>query len=122
MFGSEILDVAIGIVFIYIVVSMICSAIREGIEAWLKTRAAYLEHGICELLHDRQAAGIVKSLYNHPLIYGLYSGEYNATPVKGPSIFARGGNLPSYIPARNFALALMDLAARGPQTDVVSSH
>jgi hypothetical protein len=122
MFGSEILDVAIGIVFIYIVVSMICSAIREGIEAWLKTRAAYLEHGICQLLHDQQAAGIVKSLYNHPLIYSLYSGEYNATPIKRPSIFARGHNLPSYIPAGNFALALMDLAARGPQTDAVSSH
>jgi hypothetical protein len=122
MFGSEILDVTIGTIFIYIVVSMICSAIREGIEALLKTRAAYLERGICELLHDRQAAGIVKSLYNHPLIYGLFSGEYNPTPVKRSSIFARGGNLPSYIPARNFALALMDLAARGPETDAVSSH
>ena len=29
-------------------------------------------------------------------------------------IFARGRNLPSYIPSRNFALAIMDLAARGP--------
>ena len=41
MLGSEILDVAIGLVFVYIVVSVICTAVREGIEAWLKTRAAY---------------------------------------------------------------------------------
>jgi hypothetical protein len=39
MFGSEALEVAIGIIFVYILVSIICTAIREGIEAWLKTRA-----------------------------------------------------------------------------------
>ena len=46
MFGSQILEVAIGVIFVFILVSIICSAIREGIEAWLKTRAAFLEHGI----------------------------------------------------------------------------
>ena len=52
MFGSGILEVAIGIIFIYLLVSLLCSAVREGIEAWTKTRAAYLEYGIRELLHD----------------------------------------------------------------------
>jgi hypothetical protein len=122
MFGSETLEVALGTIFIFIVVSMVCSAIREGIEAWLKTRAAYLELGICELLHDRNAAGIAKSIYNHPLVYCLFSGEYTPPQARGPSLFARGRNLPSYIPAKNFALALMDIAARGPETDAVSSH
>ncbi len=122
MFGSAVLDVAVGIVFIYILVCLLCSAIREGIEAWLKTRAAYLEHGIRELLHDRDAAGIVKDLYNHPLIFGLFKNEYKATASgKRLSILAAGGNLPSYIPAHTFALALMDLAARGPKTGAVSS-
>jgi hypothetical protein len=122
MFGSEILEVAIGVIFVYILVSVICSAIREGIEAWLKTRAAYLEYGIRELLHDRKAEGLAKSFFNHPLIYSLFSSEYKppAHPDT-PAIFARGANLPSYIPAANFALALMDIAARGPETDAVSS-
>jgi hypothetical protein len=31
-------------------------------------------------------------------------------------LLAKGGNLPSYIPSKNFALALMDIAARGPDT------
>jgi hypothetical protein len=122
MFGSEILEVAIGVIFVFILVSIICSAIREGIETWLKTRSAYLEYGIRELLHDRGGTELAKAFYNHPLIHGLFQGDYPA-PASGkpPSVLARGGNLPSYIPARNFALALMDIAARGPVTDNASS-
>src|SRR6266540_6939389 len=76
MLGSQILEVAIGIIFVYLLVSIICTAVREGIETWLKSRAAYLEHGIRELLHDKDAAGLVKSFYHHPLVYSLYSGGY----------------------------------------------
>lgn len=76
MFGSEFLDVAIGLVFIYALVSILCTAVREGIEAWLKTRAAYLEHGVRELLADPQGHGLAKAVFEHPLIYGLYHGEY----------------------------------------------
>lgn len=122
MFGSAILEVAIGMIFVYLLVSVICSTIREVIEGWLKTRAAYLEYGIRELLHDRNAEGIVRSLYNHPLIFGLFTDEYQpSSSSKRPGILSRGHNLPSYIPAKNFALALMDMAARGPDTDVVTS-
>ena len=114
MFGSRILEVAIGIIFVFLLVSMICSAIREGIESWVKARAAFLEQGIRELLHDRHAVGIARSVYTHPLIYGLYLDEYRPRVSSRPlSALSRGGNLPSYIPSRNFALALLDIAARG---------
>jgi len=119
VFGAEILDVAIGIVFVFLLVSVICSAVREGLEAWLKTRAAYLEHGIRELLHDRRGKGLAKSFFEHPLIFSLYSQDY--TPGKNgtkPSLLARGRELPSYIPSSSFARALMDIAARGPNSDV----
>lgn len=144
MFGSAMLEVAIGIIFIFLLVSIICSTIREGIEAWFKTRAAYLEYGIRELLqqklrtapqksgddHENALAeesgdenGLVRSFYEHPLIYGLFSGPYEpGTTGKKPPLLASGNNLPSYIPAKNFAVALMDIAARGPRTDAVSSH
>lgn len=122
MFGSGMLDVAIGIVFVYVLVSTICSVVREGIEAWFKTRAAYLEYGIRELLHDKSGSGLAQSLFNHPLIFSLYSGDYNAgRSDKRPGPWTSGVGLPSYIPAKNFALALMDIAARGPATDAVSS-
>ena len=117
MFGSRILEVAIGIIFVFLLVSMICSAIREGIESWVKSRAAFLEHGIRELLHDRHAVGIARSLYTHPLVYGLYASEYEPrTSTRRLNALSRGGNLPSYVPSRIFALALLDIAARGTDT------
>src|SRR5213595_451535 len=113
MFNSQILDVIIGIVFIFVLVSTICTAIREGIEAWLKTRAAYLEHGIRELLHDKEGQALASDFYRHPLIYSLFSGDYSpGASSTRPSMLAKGADLPSYIPSKNFALALMDLAAR----------
>jgi hypothetical protein len=42
------------------------------------------------------------ALYSHPLIKSLFPGSY---------LPGMHSNLPSYIPARNFALALMDLIA-----------
>ena len=122
MFGSIVLEIAIGIIFINILVSTICSTIREGIEALLKTRAAYLERSIRELLHDTEGTGIAKSLYNHPLVFSLFSENYvPGTSTGSPALFAKGRNLPSYIPSNNFAIALMDIAARGADTDAVSS-
>src|SRR5262249_53118956 len=108
----------VAIVFVFLLVSLIASAIREGIESWLKTRATHLEAGIRELLHDSSGLGLVKQFFEHPLIYSLYSGQYSPRKTeKWPIALTRGGNLPSYIPSRNFALALMDMAARGPAVD-----
>ena len=122
MFGSQMLEVAIGVIFVFVLVGVICSAIREGIEAWLKTRAAFLERGIRELLHDVKAEGIAKSFYNHPLIFSLYAEKYTpGKPNRRPGALTSGKHLPSYIPAKNFALALMDIAARGPEMDDKSS-
>jgi hypothetical protein len=123
MFGSAILDVAIGLVTVYCFVSLICTAVREGIEGFLKTRAAYLERGIRELLHDRGAAGLVRAVYEHPLIAGLYTGEVKPADARNwiPEFF-KGKGLPSYIPARTFATALLDIAARGPRTDETAGH
>jgi hypothetical protein len=102
MFGSEILDVVIGMIFIFLLLSLICSAINEMIEAALNKRAKFLEKGIKELLNEKSGTGLVAELYRHPLIAGLFRGDYGANAT-----------LPSYIPARNFALALMDIVLPG---------
>lgn len=57
MFGSEILDVAIGLFFVFAVLSLVCSALREMLEAWFKTRAVFLEDGIRELLGEATKQG-----------------------------------------------------------------
>ncbi|HEY4085688.1 MAG TPA: hypothetical protein VGM43_07100 [Bryobacteraceae bacterium] len=100
MFGSEVLDVALGLIFIYLVLSLICSAACEAIEAVLKSRSLYLKRGLQELLNDPSGKALVAELYSHPLVCSLFTGQYD------PS---KGGNLPSYIPPANFALALMDI-------------
>ena len=107
MFGSDILDVSIGIVFVFVLVSTICSAVRETIEAFLKTRASYLEFGIRQLLNDAKGQGLAKELFEHPLIFPLFTGEY--VPGGERRLWWRGRNLPSYIPSRSFAVALMDV-------------
>ncbi len=100
MFGSDVLDVAIGLVFVYLVLSLLCSAACELIESFLKRRAAYLEQGLQTLLNGGTSSGIVPEIYNHPLVNSLFPGKYQP---------GRSGNLPSYIPPANFALALMDV-------------
>lgn len=90
MFGSPILDVAIGMVFVYLLLSLICSAANEVIEAKLKNRAKSLELGIRNLLGDK---GLADKLYAHDLISGLFSDKQGK---------------PSYIPSRTFALALLN--------------
>jgi hypothetical protein len=46
MLGSEMLDIAIGMISTYLLLSLICSAINELIEHQMKNRAADLERGI----------------------------------------------------------------------------
>lgn len=95
MFGSSIIDIAIGLIFVYLLFSLICSAANETIERFSKMRAKDLERGLGEMLRDDD---LVERLYKHPLIFSLFPKPYAK----------RGANLPSYIPARSFALALMD--------------
>jgi hypothetical protein len=112
MFGSPILDVAIGMVFVYLLLSLICSAANELIELRLKNRAADLERGLRELLKDKDGSGLVQRFYSHHLIGGLFEGDYRPDLQGFLNKLLGKVNLPSYIPARDFALTLMDLIPR----------
>src|SRR6267154_6707648 len=110
MFNSGIIDVAIGMVFVYLLLSLIASAVGEVIELWLTNRATDLERGIRELLLPGGAANasdFIQQLYNHPLINGLFPGKYEDSGINKARSFFMRTKLPSYIPSRNFALALM---------------
>ncbi len=117
MFGSEVLDVLIGMAFIYLLLSLVASAVREGVESLLKARAVHLERGIRELLDDQTNAGLVTHLYNHPLVFSLYKGKYTSDPTR-----MLGRSLPTYIPSRAFAQALVDLVTRGPAGNALSVY
>jgi hypothetical protein len=104
MLSLEMLDVAIGMIFIFLFLSLICTAAKELLESALKVRAKTLETGIRELLNDPNATGLAKDFWGHQLIYSLFKGNYNAEGSKK--------NLPSYIPSKNFALALLDIVQK----------
>ena len=91
MFGSSIIDIAIGIVFVFLLLSLIASAINEMILSFMNMRGKELLRGLKTLLNDQKADGLVKDVYNHGLVFGLFHGDFN--PKKR-------SNLPSYIPPR----------------------
>lgn len=99
MFGSAILDTAIGMVFVFLVLSLICGIVQELIATVFSWRAATLRTGVQQMLGDAKFAGLAKQVYEHPLI----------TALMKPGPTGAGGKLPSYIPSRTFALALLDL-------------
>jgi hypothetical protein len=91
MFGSEILEVALGLVFVYLLASTVCSAIREGIAKVLKTRAKNLEKELLDILKSTE---LVQALYQHQLIREPQDKEAKKRPSK--------------ISADKFAAALLD--------------
>jgi len=104
VFGSEILDVAIGLILLFLILSLVCSSVKEALETVFKYRARDLERGIRELFGDLDRQHMVPLFYNHPLINGLFKNRYNPNKPR---------DLPSYIPSAAFALALTDLVLSG---------
>jgi len=126
MLNSETLEVAIGMVFLFLLMSLICTAIKEWIEALLKWRAMDLERAMRTLLADDDGS-TTQALYTHPIIYSLFQGSYDAAQLRSSWLVMGTGadkhmrlgarrNLPSYIPTAHFATAFIDLVARGPAT------
>ena len=119
MLGSNVLDVIIGLVLVYLLLSLVTSSVREAIAGMRKTRATYLQRGIVELLSgpapataaagtaktEQRDQSLVDAFYEHPRIFALYSGTKKN---------------PSYIPARSFSMALLDMAARGPNVESIA--
>lgn len=109
MLGSDTLDVAVGLVFLFLLLSLICSSIKEAIETVLKYRARFLYQGIVELLGDANRTDTVDAFYLHPIINALFQGKYKSGDLS---------NLPSYIPAQAFSIAVLDLIHPAPANSV----
>lgn len=97
MFGLEILDVILGLAFVYLLLSLICSAVNEYIAGLTNRRGTALVAGISKLLDDIGDPGLKREVLGHRLIRSMYSRDWRGRP-----------RAPSYIPARTFAMALLD--------------
>ena len=87
MLGLQILDLVFGLIFIYFMLSLVCSAVEEVMAGILKFRFRHLEAWV---LDNFKKLG--RQILDHNLISGLTTGR-----------------TPSYIPADKFASALLDL-------------
>jgi hypothetical protein len=103
------LDVAIGLLFVFLVISLVCTALNEWFAQIMALRSGTLRNGITQLLED----DLARQFYNHPLISSLrHKG-------RADQVLNRPGD-PSYIPSDLFSAALVDLAAGGGAVDISS--
>jgi hypothetical protein len=96
---TVILEVAIGLIFAWMGLSLAAMYIQEWVVGRLGWRSSMLEAYIANLLTDPV---IATQLYNHPLIQGLHSGQ-------------NGDQKPSYIPSAQFSTVLFDLIRDAPK-------
>jgi len=93
MTGFAILDLVIGIIFIYFLLSILCSAVQEIISGILRWRATTLN----DWLRDAFEKGdLGKAVLEHKLIAGL----------------TKKGRLASYFPPDKLALAILDIISK----------
>jgi hypothetical protein len=121
MLNSTTLEVAIGMALVYLLLSLFCTAINEGIAGILGSRAKNLEKGIKSLFTDglrtketndgtggsTLAVTLAEAIYDHGLVQSLYRSTANERAAKWYKKL--GSDLPSYIPSRIFASALLDV-------------
>ncbi|MDM0104138.1 hypothetical protein QTH97_04290 [Variovorax sp. J22R24] len=123
MFNSETLEIAIGMSFLFLLMALTCTAIKEWIEGVLKWRAMDLERALRTLLDDPDGS-TTAFLFRHPQIFSLFQGKYDPSTLTSSMLTPGAGamhmplrhrrNLPSYIPSSHFSIAFLDLIGRGP--------
>ncbi len=98
MLDSGVLGPVIGLVLVFLLLSVLCSGINEAVEAGLRHRAKFLEAGIVDLVGP-----ILKQrLYDHPIIDALHQRKGRLKNLdKRPTDEQK--NRPSYIPAKSFS-------------------
>lgn len=112
MFDSVIVEVVIGVSFVFFLASILASGIHELFAGLLSMRSHQLEQGLKSLLGDPDAEPtgvdtLFKKVRDHPLIRDL---ERPAWMSKRRKAEKKSPRTPSYIPSRTFALALAEVA------------
>jgi hypothetical protein len=98
------LEIAIGVIFVYLVLSLICTAVNEAIATVVNKRGENLFEGVKNLLNDPTFTGLAQQVYNHGLVDGISKEMVNPDTNRRPS----------YLPSKTFSLALLDiLSAHG---------
>src|SRR5690349_911435 len=95
---NPIIETAIGLIFVYLLLSMICSALQEWIATILGLRAKTLFEGITQILCGD--ANLRDQIYAHPLVSGLSRKSRLDKLLRRPA-------RPSYISPETFSKAFL---------------
>ncbi|MGX4643177.1 hypothetical protein [Massilia sp. SYSU DXS3249] len=106
MFGSSVLEVAIGLTFCYGTVALIVATVQEALAAAFRLRANTLLAGIKSMLNDPRFEALAQAVYAHPLV----NPHSDGSRVGERALASR----PSYIEPAHFAIALIDSIQQVP--------
>jgi hypothetical protein len=120
MFSSSVLDVAVGLIFVFFVVSLAASAILEAVAGIITWRSRTLLKGIKDLMNDQAFTGLAKQLYGHALINPRGDGKVTDDPSR-ITTWLRKDNIPAYIDPKQFADALIDILSNGTSTGAATA-
>jgi hypothetical protein len=104
------LDIAIGLMFTFLAISLIASTATEAVSSAMSWRADTLFKGVKDLLNDQQFTGLARQVYNHGLVNALSKGD--AKTAADLSV------KPSYIDPKQFASALIDVVELDPNANI----
>lgn len=91
MFGLETLDILIGIMTVYFMFGIACTAIVEAISAWTRIRSQNLDVALNEFLSGdlSQNQQFITQFFEHPLIQSLSKGNQGRPSYIPPDIVAQ---------------------------------
>lgn len=95
LFNSTVLDVIIGLIFVYLLLSILCTAANECVAAVTRRRGKMLKKGIHQLLQNQPDGNdeLLQAFYKHPLIASMM----------------HDSNHPTYLAPRTFTAVVTDL-------------
>jgi hypothetical protein len=121
MLNSTILDVVIGLIFLFLSVSVAASTATEALASLFNLRAATLRTGLMDLFNDQSFTNLAAELYDHALINPRGPGLPPANPqannpppavaavAQAPATSGKTEKGPAYIQPKQFAEAFIDM-------------
>jgi hypothetical protein len=108
MFNSAVLDLAVGLIFCFLSVSLTAGVIVEAIASLFAVRAKTLRAGIAQLLNDPNYKALAKEIYAHAAVNPR--GDGTVTSASSPN-----KNDPAYIDRQLFSQAMLDILKISPE-------
>lgn len=89
MFGLESLDIMIGLITIYLIFGMACTAIVEAVMSWTDVRSKNLYAAFKELFDGNEGTNFTQLFYSHPLVQSLSKGKDGRPSYIPPAVVSQ---------------------------------